>query len=196
MTTEKLKQYSQNDTLSAIIRHADRDKIPTDSFGNEILLNKKGIYNSIVFGKEIKNYTIKRIFTSPIQRCVQTAEFIAEGYGKKFDIIKSPALGDPGYHITDAKKAGEIFLNIGGMEMLKRFTADIPMEGVQTHKNLKENMDNFIKENTDEQGLTLFITHDMLIAFYHYCIDKTVYTKQNWVNYLSGIIFKNGIYEK
>ena len=57
-------------------------------------------------------------------------------------------------------------------------------------------MNDFIHKHTNENETTIFITHDMLIAFYHFSINKTVYTKENWVNYLSGITFKNGINER
>ena len=40
---EEIKTHPANSKLAMIIRHADRDKIPDGSFGNEILLNKKGI---------------------------------------------------------------------------------------------------------------------------------------------------------
>jgi hypothetical protein len=36
----------------------------------------------------------------------------------------------------------------------------------------------------------------MIIAMYHYCLNKMIYTPENWVNYLSGITLKNGGYEK
>ncbi|MDR0506087.1 MAG: histidine phosphatase family protein [Dysgonamonadaceae bacterium] len=39
---------------------------------------------------------INKIFTSPVQRCVQTAEYIAKGYGKPLEITQSRELGDPG----------------------------------------------------------------------------------------------------
>jgi hypothetical protein len=78
-----------NEKISLLLRHADRDDIPKGSFGNEILLNKKG------------------------------------------------------------------------------------------------------NQNSTQNGTTIFITHDMLIAFYHFSINKKVYTKDNWINYLTGLTFRN-----
>jgi ABC-type lipoprotein export system ATPase subunit len=56
---------------------------------------------------------------------------------------------------------------------------------------LNNRITNFINENTTKNGTTIFITHDMLIAFYHFSINKKVYTTDNWINYLTGLTFRN-----
>lgn len=80
MIQETLNHYSETSKLSLLIRHGDRDKIPQGSFGNEILLNEKGKQNSIKFGESIKEMKVNKILTSPVDRCIQTAEYIAKGY--------------------------------------------------------------------------------------------------------------------
>jgi len=187
---EEIKTHPANSKVAMIIRHADRDKIPDGSFGNEILLNKKGIDNSILLGGSLKEHKINRIFTSPVPRCVQTATFLKEGYRQNITFHHTKALGDPGLHIADDKLAGEFFLKYSFDEMYKRFMLGEAIPGVPSAQDFEKSMTEFIKQNTNENGLTIFITHDSLIAFYHYCLNKVVYTKDNWVKYLSGIILK------
>ena len=193
---ENLIHYSEKNRLSALIRHADRDEIPNGSFGNDILISKKGKENSFNFGKCLSELKVNRIFTSPVQRCVQTAEQIGKGYGKSINIIQTTALGNPGLQIYDDKLAGEYFMQHGGFTMYTHFTQGREIQGVRSTEELRVSMTNFIAENTTQNGLTIFISHDMIIAMYHYCLDKTIYTKDNWVNFLSGITLKNGRYEK
>jgi broad specificity phosphatase PhoE len=107
---EELKKHRIESKLAMMIRHGDREKIPAGEHGNEVLLNKEGEENSFALGKSLHNYPINKILTSPIQRCVQTAEFIASGYGKELEIIQTTCLGAPGLHITDDALAGEYFL--------------------------------------------------------------------------------------
>ncbi|GAB6009883.1 histidine phosphatase family protein [Dysgonomonas reticulitermitis] len=190
------KHYSENDKLSLLIRHADRDKIPSGEFGNDVLLNEKGKERALNFGKRLSELKISRILTSPIERCVQTAPCIVKGYGKPLEIIKATELGAPGLHITDEKIAGNFFLTAGFDEMYHRIINDIPIPGIPNAEQFNKLMTDFLIENTKENGITLFITHDLLIAFYHYSINKTVYTKENWVKYLGGLILKNGRYEE
>lgn len=184
-----------NENISLLLRHADRDDIPKGSFGNEILLNEKGKQNAQSFGEKLSDRKINKIFTSPVERCVQTAEFITKGYGNSIEIIETTALGSPGLHIDDEKIAGEFYLQFGFDEIYQRFMQGIDIPGMPDKNELNHRMNKFLKENSSLNGITIFITHDMLIAFYRYSIDKTIYTKNNWVNYLTGLTFKNGIHE-
>ena len=79
----------ENEKISLLLRHADRDDIPQGSFGNEILLNEKGKQNAQRFGEILSERKINRIFTSPVGRCVQTAEYITKGYGNSIEIIET-----------------------------------------------------------------------------------------------------------
>ncbi len=185
-----------NEKISLLLRHADRDDIPQGSFGNEILLNEKGIQNAISFGENLANKKINRIFTSPVGRCVQTAEYITQGYGKSVEIIETVALGAPGLHISDEKIAGDFFLEYGFDEMYNRFMQGEKIPGIPSVNVLNHRITTFLIENTTQNGRTLFITHDMLIVFYHYSINKKVYTKDNWVNYMTGLTFQNGVIDE
>ncbi|MBL7882866.1 MAG: histidine phosphatase family protein [Bacteroidia bacterium] len=185
-----------NEKISLLLRHADRDDIPKGSFGNEILLNEKGKQNAQSFGAKLAERKINRIFTSPVGRCVQTAEFITKGYGSSIEIIETTALGAPGLHIKDEKIAGEFYLQYGFDEMYKRFMKGEEIPGMTNIDELNYRITNFINENSTENGTTVFITHDMLIAFYHFSINKKVYTKDNWINYMTGLTFKNGIIDE
>ena len=67
---------------------------------------------------------------------------------------------------------------------------DEPIPGVPDVKHFKNIMTEFIHESTSENGLTDFVTHDSLIAMYHFCLNGTVYTVDNWVDYLEGVVYK------
>jgi broad specificity phosphatase PhoE len=187
---------NSNNTMALLIRHADRDDIPEGSFGNEVLLNQIGKINAFNYGEKLQKQQITKIYSSPVRRCVQTAEFISKGYGKNMEIIETVALGAPGLHINDEKVAGAFYLEHGFDVMYESFKNGNAIPGMATLKSLNQNMNDFIHKHTNENETTIFITHDMLIAFYHFSINKTVYTKENWVNYLSGINFKNGVNER
>ena len=193
---EEIKKYPLDSKLSLLIRHGDREQIPKGEFGNDVLLNEKGKQNSLAFGEALKNYSINKIFTSPIPRCIQTAKYISKGFGKDLEIISTKCLGNPGLHIADEKIAGEFFLNFGFDEMYKRFINEEAIPGVPDSKNFSILMTNFLNTNTTEKGLTVFVTHDSLIAFYDFCLRKNIYTKNNWVKYLGGVIIKSDSDEK
>ena len=92
---EEIKKHPTHSKLALLLRHGDREQIPQGEFGNEILLNVKGKQKSLAFGEALREFPIKRILTSPIPRCVQTAELISEGFGGGLEIISTKCLGDP-----------------------------------------------------------------------------------------------------
>ena len=187
---DKLKEYPVNSNIALLIRHSERDKIPDGEFGNDVMLNENGINNSIKFGEDLKQYKVNAIYSSPIKRCVQTASNVIIGYGENIEIIESNDLGDPGMHVLDADIVGQYYLKNGFWEMFNNFKNGESIQGLPKKEELKEFFYNFISSKTIESGITIFITHDSLIAFVAFVIGIKEYTEINWVDYLDGIILK------
>lgn len=187
---DEILKYQPCENLGILIRHADRELIPQGEIGNEIPINNLGIKRSIEFGEKLRNIEKIKIFSSPVSRCLQTAQCISSGYGSQAEIIPTNALGDPGLHVIDEKIAGEFYLKFGFDEMYKRFISDQPIPGVPSAKETQSRISAFIESKIDGKSITLFITHDSLIAFYHYALSGKIYSKENWVNYLEGIIIE------
>ena len=184
---EQLKK-THSKKLALILRHSDRYEIKKSEFGNDVLLNAQGIEKAKIFGKELRNYKINKIYTSPIERCVQTAENIVIGYKKQIEIIKTEALGDPGIHVSDANLLGQYYFEYGFWKIFENFKNNIPVDGLYFKKQVKEKFDAFLLEKMQKDGLTLFITHDWQVAFYAYAKQINEFTKNNWINYLEGLI--------
>ena len=100
---ESLNSIPVNSKIGLIIRHAERNKsnvlFPT---GNPILTQKgaEGAYN---FGRKIEAYKLIRIFTSPIDRCVQTSKEMEKGIGNSIQIRQDEMLGKHGPFVLDPK---------------------------------------------------------------------------------------------
>ena len=87
-----------------LLRHAERPNIPNDEVGNDVSLTKQGIQQTKLFAKSLKQPIIS-IASSPILRCVQTAEIISNHCGYNKTIKKTKLLGDPGFFIEDPELA-------------------------------------------------------------------------------------------
>jgi broad specificity phosphatase PhoE len=189
---EKLLQsYSETDKISLLIRHSDRYGIPSGTDGTSVLLTEQGKMNASHLGEKLLTYRINRIITTPVQRCIETAEYIVKGYGKDIEISFSSTFG--GLHITDWQLANGFLNTHGYEEWYRNIITNTPTQGISDSNRYKKLMTDFLIENTNSAGITIFVSHDFLIAFYHYALNKTIYTMfSDWVNYLSGLIFKNG----
>ncbi|MDR3129356.1 MAG: histidine phosphatase family protein [Tannerellaceae bacterium] len=192
MIEQLLRPYSEEDRISLLIRHADRYDFKEGTDGNEALLTEQGKINACKLGEDLSKYRVNKIITTPVPRCIQTGECIVKGYGKPVEISPSNLFG--GLHIINWELANEFF-NVHGYEKwYQNIIDDIPTPGIYSTEEYRKSMTDFLVRNTNK-GLTIFISHDFPIAFYHYSINKTIYTIfSDWVKYLSGLILKNGQY--
>lgn len=188
-----INNFDQVTPSVMFLRHGDRDKIPDGQFGDEVELNEKGILNSISFGRSISHLMISGIYSSPIKRCVQTAEMIKSGLEKDIPITITNHLGDPGpfvYH--NNKAAGESYLLLGGFGLMDRLIDGEPVPGFRTIEEGTDILNRLFIEKSKEPGTNIYISHDLIIALYSWGAFKNQYTKDNWVKYLSGAFIQIG----
>lgn len=187
---EILNKLSQQKIVnqSLIIRHANRDAIPKGQFGADVMLNQKGKENAKIFGEKLQKYDVHKIYTSPVGRCVQTAEIIRQNYNKNIDIEQTKILGNPGVFIFDAEKAGKMFLKLELLQTYKMLINNEPFPGMRTISEGSKILENFVNQNRTKTGLNIFITHDYFIAFLEYFYDKKIYENKVDVDFLNGII--------
>lgn len=177
---------------SIFIRHGDRDKIPEGEFGNEVELNQKGFRRSLEYGKSMKDQKINRIFTSPVKRCIQTAEVIREGLESNVKIEVSTLLGDPGAFVKDGKLAGDNYLRLGFSSCYEGILNHEPIEGNRDISEGASILSRFFLENAQAEGLNIYVSHDMIVALYAFGTFRRKYTlDSDWVPYLGGLIIKH-----
>lgn len=193
MTTllEKLQKIEDMDSrrIAVLLRHGEREAIPAGSYGNDVLLTQNGVADSTHFGKTLSCFKVNRIYTSPVPRCVQTAECIKKGLSSSApEIIYDDMLGNPGFHIADADIAGKAYLEYGCMGVYERFSRGEIVNGLASADFLRVHPIQWLKARTSEKGMTLFVTHDALIAHFAFANGIHAYDAENWINFLDGII--------
>lgn len=188
----RLEDINTEGSYSILIRHGDRNKIPDGEFGNEVELNEKGFRRSLELGQNIKNLRVNRIYTSPITRCVQTAESIKAGLEQEVEIIETILLGDPGPFVENAEKAGISYLKLGFKQCYETLLDGKIVDGNRSTQEGADLLSEYIKKNASPCGVNIFVSHDMIIALYS---DKTFGKRYslgaNWINYLDGLIIKH-----
>ena len=169
-----------------LIRHAEREPFPSGTFGNEVLLTEKGYEEAVKLGKSLSGHKVNHIYSSPLIRCVQTAKGIVNGLGYNVDITLTSQLGHPGFHIADTVKAGPAYLNMSAQDVYRKFANGEHLEGFTSPELLKEKGLSYIVNQTSESGITIFVSHDSLIAHFAYACGFADY-RTKWVDYLDGI---------
>ena len=67
-----------------VIRHAQRENVDELFPGSDSKLTEEGKVDAGILGKEIVKFGPLRFFSSPVTRCLETAEAIMDGIGKEF----------------------------------------------------------------------------------------------------------------
>ncbi len=187
---QKIKDCSQK-KLALLIRHGERGSIPDNEFGDEVALTDCGMRSSAELGRQLAPYNVRRIYTSPIHRCVQTAQQIQSALGYPVEIVLTHELGAPGFHISDAQSAGKAFLQQSAREVYERFVRGEQVDGLASVESLSTRAIDYIRTKTEQVGLTLFVTHDSLIAHFAFANQLKDY-RHEWVNFLDGCIVECG----
>lgn len=174
---------------AVFIRHTQRYEIEDGQQGDHVNITPNGKKMAVEFGKKLKKYNLNAIYTSPVKRCIHTSEKILEGYEKEIDIFPSKMLGDPSAYIKNIEIAQKTLKKMNfSEEYLSYLKNENPRPGFYSLKEGSERLQSFLNEKTNKNGITLFISHDLVILYYIYYRNRKIYTKDNWLDFLDGII--------
>ncbi len=174
---------------AVFIRHTERYKIKDGEQGDDVNITPNGEKMAVEFGKNLKKYNLNAIYTSPVKRCIHTSEKILEGYEKEIDIYPSKMLGDPSAYIENTQIALKTLKKMSfSDEYVSYLKNENPRPGFYSLKEGSKRLQSFLIEKTNKNGITLFISHDLVILYYIYYRYRKIYTKDNWLDFLDGII--------
>lgn len=173
-----------------IIRHAERPTIQDGTVGNELSLTSNGIHETKRLAKSLPRKIIS-IESSPILRCIQTAELLAEHHElPQTSIGRSNLLGDPGFIIDDAKLAWTNWVEKGAGAVNEHLLSGTSVwPGFRDLDEAVAQMRQYIEEVLIESddGVHVWVTHDTIVATLASRLQKTQLTLKEWPDYLGGL---------
>jgi len=178
-----------------VLRHGDREKIKTIKHTETARLIFKGIINSFLMGLFLRSKCngIKKMKTSYIKRCYDTAVFIKYGYSpfKKIEINRAKnngALESSGYikeeHFWDwvtYQKTNKM----NWRDFEKKFN-ELSKKGWCNYSSLKDYTIDFMKKNLIEENV-LIVTHDTTLVPLLIGLEK-IHKINNIPKPLTGIV--------
>ena len=176
--------------VGLVLRHAQREDIPSGSFGEDVRLTVKGVKAAERLGERISDKSPGRVVSSPIQRCVDTARAICRGAGWSVEVTTDSRLGNHGPFASDPETAGQLFMDIGISEIVRRqLNHDQAPKGFRdTSKGIR------ILLNHTSQGLgldgrvSIYVTHDAILAALVGWLFRLPVYDEGWPNYLDGML--------
>jgi broad specificity phosphatase PhoE len=177
-------------SYAVLLRHAERFNLLAGRLGNNVSLTKKGIEDARNFGLLLQPYNVDRIFSSPVLRCVQTANEITGRAGTdSLKIVTRTSLGEPGCYIKNPYVAIKYFLVSDAETVVQAFIARGKLDGFVP---LKEGSTNLLAEilgDISKKGSRcLYISHDAVIAPFISYFTGEKFDHEHWLGYLDGVI--------
>ena len=175
-----------------VIRHADRDKMEHGQIYQP--LNDIGREHARMLGIELKGFKNYKFFSSPVDRCQETVEFIQNGLfgdNTKNPISISNVLGEPGPFVMDRKN--NAFKTISCISVVEKQIAHEDLVGIRpTVDGAKLLLDYVAQElsKADEGSLLVFVTHDAIIGPIIFELTEERFNHDHWPAFADGFIIE------
>lgn len=184
--------------VALLLRHSVREDLPPGDAGNRLPITETGEKLAITLGQTLGT-RLKTLRSSPLIRCVQTAEALREGAGVSEDVTTDRLLGDPGIYVLDSQRAWSNWESLGHKVVMKHLVSDdAALPGMarpdEAARLLVQHMF-VVARNTP--GLHVFVTHDSLITATVARFQGRYLEEGDWPLYLEGACFwrsNNGIH--
>jgi Histidine phosphatase superfamily (branch 1) len=192
-----LKKIPTDRPVVLLIRHSVREALPPGESGYMVPITEQGCELSRKLG-QVLGSQIQSFHSSPLPRCIQTAEQMRIGAGvEEIPISKDRFLGDPGVYVQDNKKTGNHFKRLGVENAIRyMLTEDEPLEGMtRAEQGARFLVDHSLYKAGTTPGIHVFVTHDNLVHLTVSQILKKSFLKEHWPLFLEGALFykDNGV---
>ena len=152
-------------------------------------LSEDGIRKVLQFADMWDGPVPCRVFTSPIDRCVQTASIIIQTNHWKQAVHESRLLGDPGPFVIDSKVVSRQLEGLNDEGVMDFFQEHIDGAAKPGMASIAEGSAALLEEvlGTQTGGLVLAISHDVIISALaaHLGIDD-----YGWPDPLCGLVIR------
>ena len=187
---ERLTAIPERVDVSLIIRHAEREKIPAGTFGHDVNLTAEGTRAAEGLGAALSGDRGLTFLSSPVPRCIQTAQAMLRGAGLSSEIHADPRLGGPGAFVIDPETAGQLFLELPTHEIAHRQLQDAAsLPGMRpTSEGIEVLLDLVTSPLGNEGRLHVFVTHDIILSVFAARILSSSLEGTGWPGYLEGLL--------
>jgi broad specificity phosphatase PhoE len=179
-----------NQPVALLLRHSVRDDLPPGEAGNHVPITEIGRQLANELGERIGK-RLCTLHTSPLIRCVQTAEALAYGAGSDAPIVRDTLLGDPGVFVIDGQRAWINWENLGHEAVMRHLvSSDDALPGMaRPDPAARFLVHHMLSVAGNQAGLHLFVTHDSLVTATAARLLKTPLGPDDWPWYLEGVFF-------
>lgn len=152
--------------VTLLTRHSIREE--TDRFASyDVPLTPDGVRLAKAWG-ECLSRPIAGFYSSPVGRCVATAEAMAEGAGAALSVSTQRFLVEPGSYVQDLAKVGGLFLKLGPIAFANKHLRNEVRGVLSPQEGARQLLDYLRNHQGDAGSLAVHVTHDTILAAFIY----------------------------
>jgi len=185
-----LEQIPVDLPVALLLRHSVRDEIPPGETGNEVPITEVGKDIALKLGQKL-GAGLKSLHSSPLSRCVQTAEALRLGAGVDARIVESRLLGDPGVYVLDGHLAWSNWETLGHEGVMRHLVAEKrALPGMaQPDEAARFLVQSMLSSADGAPGIHVFVTHDVLVTATVARLQGVRHEPADWPLFLEGALF-------
>ena len=185
-----LPEVPAHSAVALLLRHSVRDDLPPDDDGYTLPITDAGVRLAHELGT-LLGQRLRTLHTSPLVRCVQTAEALRHGASVRIPIRHDRLLGDPGVYVVDGKQAWRNWQEKGHEGVMAHLvTEDEPLPGMAAPAAAARFLvQHMLATAGSAPGLHVFVTHDSLVTATAARLLGEPLGVDAWPWYLEGAFF-------
>ncbi len=178
------------DNVKLVVRHAERPLFKGLKAPHDVSITENGMRQAERLGRSLgeRGLKIKGCSTSPVRRCIQTAELIGAGNGYEGDVETYPSLGGSGLFMDDGEALDHTF----DTYTLERIIGD-QLQGrkVPGMRPLEVGLRIFMGQimSRRSMGFEVFVSHDLFVCPAAHYLTQTAYSAAGNTGFLEGFFF-------
>lgn len=188
--TRLLEEAPTDRAVVVLLRHSIRDELSPGDVGYAMPITDIGRRLAIELGGLLHG-RLRTLHASPLVRCIQTAEALAEGAGIKIAVVPNRLLGDPGAFVLEGRRAWANWEQFGHEGVIHRLVTEAAaLPGMaRPDEAARFLVQSMLAAAAGESGVHVFVTHDsLLIATAARLLGKPL-GLGDWPLYLEGAFF-------
>lgn len=179
--------------VAILLRHSVRERLAANDVGPALPITDAGRRLAVELGEHMRG-RLRTLHSSPLLRCMQTAEALAEGAAVSVEIIKDRLLGDPGAFVIDDRLAWTNWQGRGNEGVARHLTtSEAALPGMaKPDEAVRFLVQCMLGAAAGKPGVHVFVTHDLLVAPTAARFLGRPFDEKEWPWYLEGAFFWSG----
>jgi len=173
--------------VTLLTRHSLRELGANGIASYQLPLTPEGVLLAEWWGGQLRR-SIAGFYSSPVQRCVDTALAMARGAGlPEAKVLQADTLVEPGCYVSSMHRVGPLFLELGPVLFANRHFQE-PLDGVLSPEaGTAKLLRHLLAHQGGAGSLTVHVTHDtILAAFIYHLIGRPHLDDDDWPWMMEG----------